>query len=402
MVRKPEAGSSSRDDGIPPDDADGRSRALADFFGTTSVSTAPVVQQQEDGDRQDRLASFFEEPASRQPGPRRTSAVAPTSTPAEVGVAPRKKEKSARAVKVVGAGSPLQGHFASTPRGVRAWRKGVWWAIGSSVVLVGALVGAAAYVAQITAAQEAELAAAIADVEEAADDAGPPVSAMDAAYADYETKAAAARGAAESAGAALSAVGGMADQPTLDAATSAQGALVALLDSAVLPEHPEEYSPPRAETIDDVTEAKAAVAQAHRYVTAVEDATAQVIAATAALAQQATVLADAQRALGASLPATAESINEQNPRALESFRDAVTNAAAAVGAAQAAGGSGDAELQAYAAAVAALRADQLRAEEAASRRVPPANPAPAPQPTPEPAPTPTPEPTTEPVVPPTP
>lgn len=471
MVRKPEGGSPGRDHGIPSDDADDRSRALAAFFGVGSASAAPSTDGEEEAETSEGLAAFFEQatrsdavtstshavephlddasaaPAldsieadlqpplddvdelialhddedlfpldvdldgeedpfaldgdgglfvglsenepSAAPTAGSTVAVVPAAS-AEPAIAPRTKRERKRTARAAATGPQLQGQFASTPRGVRAWGKGAWWAVGVSVVLVGLVVAASVYVAQTTAAQDAELRAAVADFEDAADAAKVPVSAMDAAYAQYETTAAAARAAADSAGPALSAVAGMVDQPTLDAATSAQGALVALLDDPPLPDRPAGYTAPAVETIDDVAAADAAVSEARRYSADVEDVTAEVVAATAAVTQQATALTDAQRVLAASLPATADAINAENPLAVQSFRDAVTAAAAAVGAAQATGGSGDAELLAYAAAVTGLRDDQVRAEQVrSSRRTTVPNPSPTPQPTTEPAPQPT-------------
>ena len=111
--------------------------------------------------------------------------------------------------------------------------------------------------------------------------------------------------------------------------------------------------------IDAVTSAAQKADDRAQEITA---ATREARAAQAALLEKVDALKVAQVALGSSLPATADIIAGQNPRAEQSFREAVTAAARAVVDAQAAGGSGDAELLAYAAAVTALRADQVRAE----------------------------------------
>ena len=84
------------------------------------------------------------------------------------------------------------------------------------------------------------------------------------------------------------------------------------------------------ETITDVTAAEEAAAAATHYAEDVEAVTAEVTTATAAVQEKATALAEAQRALGASLPATAQGIVDQNGLARQSFRDAVTASAAAV------------------------------------------------------------------------
>lgn len=292
------------------------------------------------------------------------------------------KREARRAAKAAAAAQAAQGEFASTPRGMRAWSKGTWWSVGIAVALILMLVAASITVSQLLQAQAEELAAATAEFEAAADAADEPVPAMEAAYAEYDTTAAAARAAADSATPALAAVAGMSDQPALDAANAAAGAVIALLDSTTLPERPAAYDAPDVTTIDDVQSAEDAAADARAYSGAVAATTEEVKAATAAVTQQVTALTEAQRALGATLPATAEGIAAENDLAFQSFRDDVIATAAAVGAAQSAGASGDAELLAYAAAVSALREDQLRAEEEASRRFFSAPVTPEPEPAP--------------------
>ena len=140
----------------------------------------------------------------------------------------------------------------------------------------------------------------------------------------------------------------------------------------------------------DIDEIVAATEVADAHAERVTAATREAIAAQAALVEKVDALRVAQLALGSSLPPTAQVIVEQNADADQSFRDAVTAAAGAVGQVQAAGGSGDAELIAYAAAVNALRADQLRAENEPRTVTPPSNTDPTPQPEPIPAPAPVP------------
>lgn len=344
------------------------------------------------------------------------------ANPAEVATPPRKpaktrppskravKRQARSAAKAAAAAQAAKGEFASTPRGMRAWSKGTWWAVGSAVVLVLALVGGSVYVSQLLQAQAQQLETATAEFEAAADAADDPVPAMEAAYAEYDTTAAAARAAADSAAPALAAVAGMSDQAALDAANAAAGAIIPLLDSTTLPERPAAYAPPEAASFDGLQAAESATADARAYASDVTAVTEEVKAATAAVTQHVTALTEAQRALGATLPATAEAIAAENDLARQQFREDVIAAAAAIGAAQSAGASGDAELLAYAAAVAALREAQQRAEEEASRRFYSAPVTPEPQPEPvaptqeqappaeQPQPVPAPEPT-EPVTP---
>lgn len=390
-----------RGDGIPTHDADARARSLAEFFGAASPAAEPMAGTDADAVARERLAEFFDRagrPDARPAADARVPVAAATAgAPAVLPVA-ADAPAAAGPGAGSGAGAPSwHGQFGSAPRGMRAWGRGAWWAVGISVALVAVLVAASVYVAQTVAAQEAEMRAAVADFEEAVVAAEQPVPAMDAAFAEYETAAAAARAAGEGAGPALAAVAGMSDQAALDAAVAANAAVIALLDTATLPERPAEHTPPDAATIADVAAAERAAASARAYEQEVVETTAAVVAATTAVTEHVAALAGARRALGAGLPATAEAIVDDNPLADAALGDGVVASAAAVGAAQAAGGSGDPELLAYAAAVTALRDGQLRAEEAASRREPEPQPEPDPQPEPQPEPPPQPQPEPQPV-----
>jgi hypothetical protein len=360
-----------------PDDAGG-TRAEASVATATPAVGAPAAAAAADAQ------TVETEPATIS-GLIAAAEQAPDEPATEKPKSERAAKREAKRAAKTAAAMPV-GEFASMPRGLRAWSKGTWWAVGTSIALVAVLVGASVYVAQVRAQEAAELRVAVTEFEEAVDAADDPVAAMDAAYAEYEAAAAAARLAADSAAPSLAAVVGISDQAVLDAATAANNALIGLLDSTTLPDRPADYTPPDVATILEVGAAEKATAAAKEYSDDVSEATAQVAAATTAVTQQLAALADAQRTLGATLPATADVITAENRLARQSFRDDVLTAAAAAGAAQAAGGSGDAELLVYAAAVAALRADQARAEEVASRRstAPAPTPTPAPQPESEP------------------
>lgn len=135
-----------------------------------------------------------------------------------------------------------------------------------------------------------------------------------------------------------------------------------------------------------------------------DDLLAEAAAAESELLTLGAALTAAQSGFLATIPAFADALAVENPRADEQFRAAVTAAAASV----ASPGGGDPAVQAYIAAIAALRADEARAvEEARQRqeRVPDPGPQPDPEPQPEPPPAPTPPPpvpTTEPTEPPPP
>jgi hypothetical protein len=294
------------------------------------------------------------------------------------------------------------GSFSPAPRrGIRAWSSKVRWSVAVSIVLLIGVVAAAVLISQNVAANNLaaqELAAAVAELEAAEEAATQPQSLLDDAVAEYEDTVDIAQATADNAGPPLAAVAGMAPQPLLDASNAALAALVAQLAASSIGDLPEPYERGDVD-LTDIDAVQGATAAAEEHATRVITATREVRAAQAALQEKLEALRAAQVALGASLPEAAALIVEENRRALQSFKDAVIATATAVPTAQNAGGSGDAELLAYAAAVTALRADQVRAE-AEVTPVRPVNPAPQPTPTTEPAPAPAPEP--EPTTPPPP
>lgn len=307
---------------------------------------------------------------------------------------------------------PHNGTFAPARRGLRGTlfgsRSRAAVSVAASIVLVAALVVGAAFVAQNLAAS-ARLAEARNALESAEGAIGAPAESLDAAFTQYDETLLAAHAAADSATPAFAAVAGMADPAALDAANVALAALVAALDQPAPAPQPEPYERGDVEP-SDIDGLTAAADDARDYAEDVDAAKIEVDAAQDELTLRLAALTDARVALGASLPATAAAIAGENPKADQSFRDAVIAAAAAVGSAQAAGGSGDAELLAYAAAVTALRADQARAlAEEQSRSVTKprttnpgttnpgtTTPTPSPSPTTSPPPAPDPEPTPEP------
>ncbi|MET0782454.1 MAG: hypothetical protein ABWZ16_13170, partial [Microbacterium sp.] len=294
---------------------------------------------------------------------------------------------------------PAGSFMPAERKGMLAWSSRVRWSVAASVVLLAVVIAGAVIFAQNFAATNREaqaLAAAVAELEGAEANATQPYGLMESAFAEYDAAALAARAAADSAGPALASVVGMTDEAPLTAANAALAALVAQLDDTTLAAAPERYE--RGEVdMSDPEQIAAAAQTADNRAQAIATATREARAAQAALVEKTAALTAAQVALGSSLPATAVVIVGQNPRAEQSFRDAVIAASVAVPAAQAAGGSGDAELLAYSGAVTALRADQASAED--QRSTTPVTPPttetnPQPEPVPEPpAPAPEPEPT---------
>jgi hypothetical protein len=288
---------------------------------------------------------------------------------------------------VLAAEAPAGSFFPVERRGIRGWSSRVRWSVAVSIVLLIGVVAGSVVIAQNIAANNLaaqELAAAIAELEAAEASAADPQPLLDEAVSQYDDTVATAQATADSAAPPLAAVAGMAAQPVLDASNAALAALVAQLAVTPPDDLPEPYARGDVD-MTDIDEVKAATKTADNHVELLTTATREVRAAQTALQEKIDALRTAQVALGASLPETAVLIVGENKRALQSFRDAVIAASIAVPAAQNAGGSGDAELLAYAAAVTALRTDQTRAETGVTPVTPPTtNPAPAPEPVPEP------------------
>jgi len=268
--------------------------------------------------------------------------------------------------------TPVRSAEAARQPGRAGWRTRVGWLAAASVVLlitVIAVVVAAVSLApapEVTSNQAAPT-ADVTELEAAEADATQSYSSMQTAIAQHKDAALGAKASAASAAPAFAAVAGMTDEATLTAANAALAAVTAQLTGAALAAPPDPYARGDVDltSVDDIAAAaKTAGNRAAEFVTATEEAQ----AARTALIEKVAALDAARLALGSSLPKAAETIVAQNGRPAQTFKDAVIAASVAVSAAQGAGTWGDAELLAYAAAVTALRQEQVRA--------------PAPQPTP--------------------
>ena len=270
----------------------------------------------------------------------------------------------------------------------------------SVAVLVIALVAGGAYLGVRAYADQRELAQAQSQFATAQADA----ASADELAADAQAKLAAsvdsATKTAEEVSPALDAVEGAAPADQLAAARAALADLRVAL-APTLGEPPEAYKAvavPR-----DIAEARRAAQTAREHASAVSLAATDFTSADTKIEGARTTLLAALITLGAALPAAADGLLSENPLAEKEIQDAVTAAAVQVADAQNSGGTGAAELIAYAQAVAALRESQAtQAEEQArsSRRSSGGSggsggsPSPSPTPTPtSPAPAPAPEPT---------
>lgn len=279
---------------------------------------------------------------------------------------------------------------------------------GRSLILAGAaaaLVGAVATVAVVasqappSSPDDRPAFSALASAEAALAEAEQLLEAANERVAEVRS---AADADADRADALLLGLAGFSDEAARTTALAAVAAYRADSGEALPSEEPAPYERPDGElTADDVTAALDDV-EARRERT--DDLLGTAAAEESKLLTLHSTLIAARDAFLSTIPSYAEVVNAENPQAEVQFRSAVTAAAASVAAPDA----GDAAVQAYLAAVTALRADQARAVEAASGDdspqpppvepavpvPPPAVPPPSPEPTPEPEPSP--PPTTEP------
>lgn len=377
----------------PPgaDAHDERARALAELFGTLNQDASAGSPAPDPSETDERLAAIFASPPvpplvtdAPDPAGRALAATAPTDTP----------RMAAGPDATQGRGS----FGTAPPRGPLASARARWTAV-IAVALIALVVAGSLYAAQTFASNAERLQEAVAEYESEAERADAGGADVEAAAAAYDATAQAARAAADAAAPALAALAGMCDQAALDAAGAALQALVDILEATIRPEGPGEFSARDVSDLGDIESVELATEAARAHSEHIAQATSEIDLARLAVEEKAAALTAAQHALGATLPATAETIVDESPFAADELQAAVIDAAAAVVAAQAAGGSGDAEMLVYSAAVTALRDDQARAEAArearpAPRPEPEPDPAPSPQPQPEPIPTPgqTPEP----------
>lgn len=284
------------------------------------------------------------------------------------------------------------------------WSARARWSSVIAIVLLAVVVGGSVVISQRVAASNLaaqQLASAVAQLEEAEKGAIEPQTLLDAAVENDAATRESATAAADSAAPALAAVAGMVPQAQLDAANAALAALKEELDrTSGSNDTPDAYV--RADIDEtDLGQIRDATDRAKDHAERVLAATRELSAAQVSLQKKIDALRATQVDLGSRVPEAATLIVGENRRAVQSFRDAVVAASLAVPAAQTAGGSGDAELLAYAAAVTALREDQKRAENVVAPVTPPStvpsptpvpDPVPAPDPGASPAPTQTPDP----------
>ncbi|MFF7682012.1 hypothetical protein ACFZA2_04550 [Microbacterium sp. NPDC007973] len=277
--------------------------------------------------------------------------------------------------------------------------------VAAAVVAVLAIVGTASFaVVQRATANPAD--DAMVSLREREAELANDTKVLQTAADLYDASVTEAASLAQASESVFVALQGRVDGATLGAAETARGTLLQASATATPVSIPEyQRASIDEKSLADVGKAIDGVRLAREslptLITDARDARTQITAAVSAFKSQLT-------ALGSTIKTEADKLVVENDSAAQTFRSAVTDAAARVTAAQQAGGDGLAEMPVYAAAVDALRAENQRVlalEEAERERTPTQQPTRNPgsggsntgggstQPQPQPQPTPTPTPT---------
>jgi hypothetical protein len=253
--------------------------------------------------------------------------------------------------------------IGAAPRTSRPARRSVgrsrtmgWGVVAASVIIGGAVAIAGTLTVQSAQARD-QLAAAVADVEEAEALIPAAQRALDAATADYAALGAERTEAVAAVAPVLARLVGMSDDAARAAAQTALDALSAEVD-ATPAGAPADYTRGDVDSTD-LEALGAAVEDADAYRQGIESATSRVRADAAAREERIGAVQSAVLALGATLPSSADRIVAENPLPPGELRDAAIAAAAAAAAADDRAAS-LAAMDAYTAAVAALRDEQAR------------------------------------------
>lgn len=266
---------------------------------------------------------------------------------------------------------------------------GDWVTTATAVAAIAAVVGVGVLVG-VESASSNEVTAAAQSLRAQEVDLRNRTTTLETSLDLYETAVADAEALADSAEAPLAGLEGRSDEPARAAALTALATFRDEIRGQSAPREPAAYR--READADQSLPAVAAQLDAVRAASLEIDAAIdETRAARSAVAASEETFRAALSALGATLPGFAAVVAGENRDAGQSYRAAVTAAADAVVAAQLGGGSGGAEMIAYAAAVDALRGENQRVIDSTPepepeprsnwRPVTPVVPAPAPSPT---------------------
>ncbi|MDQ7878384.1 hypothetical protein Q9R08_10400 [Microbacterium sp. QXD-8] len=324
-------------------------------------SAAATAELAEAGD--DSLATGG--PAASAPGsgdsPRALAATVAEGAPTPVGhqVLPPRTAPLEVAL-LVEAQRPASPNTAETaPRTSRPARRSAaarWGLVAASVIVVGALVTTGTVTVQSAMARD-RLAAAVAQLDEAAAGVVAAQADLDAAIVEDAALGADSDAAVAAAEPVLAQLAGISDDAALQEAQVAVDELIAAAGAAPVT-RPDAGTRTTVDTAD-VEAVAAATHDADGVRADLVAAASDVRTASAALEARIEALRAAVLALGASLPASADRIAAENPLPAAELRDAVLTAAAAAAAARE-NADALAAMGSYAGAVAALRGEQDR------------------------------------------
>lgn len=321
--------------------------SLADLFTDDRRSSDDAARVTDAVVDDRRLAALVGPPRVQHAAPRRVDEAARLTALVD------EAARSASPVQIAGAGG--------APKMPKRGHKRTDWLNVSFAVLAVAVVAVVGVFGGIQLANASPAASALRalSVDEASLANGE--QAIQSGVTRIDTLAAEARAEADSVEPALTAIEGYVDEPARAAAAQAIADLRAGLDAVEPPAMPEPYARPAGLNTDDLAEVGAQIDVVRERSDAVTGLTEDVRTVRAQIVALREAFVASMAALGAAFPTAAEAELEEYGQADQSFIDAVTAAAAAVPAAQAAGGLGVAEMTAYPALVDALRLDHERA-----------------------------------------
>jgi len=321
--------------------------SLADLFTDDRRSSDDAARVTDAAVDDRRLASLVGPPRVQRSSP------SPADETARLTALVDEAARSASPVQIAGAGG--------APKMPRRGHKRTDWLNVSFAVLAVAVVAVVGVFGGIQLANASPAASALRalSVDEASLANGE--QAIQSGITRIDTLATEARAEADSVEPALTAIEGYVDEPARTAAAQAIANLRAGLDAVEPPAMPEPYARPAGLNTDDLAEVGAQIDVVRERSDAITGLTEEVRTVRGQVVALREAFVGSMAALGATFPTAAEAEIEEYGQADQSFIDAVAAAAAAVPAAQAAGGLGVAEMSAYPALVDALRLDHERA-----------------------------------------
>ena len=254
-----------------------------------------------------------------------------------------------------------RGPGAVKQRRSRGRRTMAQWLNGAVAIIAVAAVVAVVSAVVVQNASSTEVVQAAASLRTQEAELRNRTTTLQTSLALYDDAAAEAQAAADTAEAALLGLEGKSDEAARAAALEAVAVFRASLEGREAPSAPAAYEREPSTAADDLVTVAAQLDAVRAASDEVERAIDAARAARAQLGADEKEFLAAITVFGSTLPQTAAALVAENGEAGEQFRTAVTDAAAAVAAAQQRGSVAAPEMASYSAAVDALRADNERA-----------------------------------------